>query len=130
MNIKPVLTGFIGRKAICDAEVYPNYCLIKFEDVVTGERHRFVIDETRNESRAAFAFFQSLSVFVGYNNHGYDDHILLHAFHGADCQSIYELGDEIIQNQGRRFSPFLDKGGSPKPGYPLSIDLAALLKKL
>src|SRR5690349_20122911 len=98
MTIKPVLAGFAGRKAICDVEVYPNYCLIKCEDVDTGERHRFIIEETRNESKAAVAFFQSLSVFVGYNNHGYDDHILMHAFHGADYQSIYELSGEIIEN--------------------------------
>ena len=50
MTFKPVLTGFAGRKAICDAETYPNFILIKFEDVDTGEVHRFVIDETRNES--------------------------------------------------------------------------------
>ena len=44
MTFKPVLTGFAGRKAICDAETYPNFILIKFEDVDTGEVHRFVID--------------------------------------------------------------------------------------
>ena len=49
MNLKPVLTGFAGRKAICDTETYPNFILIKFQDVDTGEVHRFVIDETSNE---------------------------------------------------------------------------------
>ena len=130
MNIKPVLTGFAGRKAICDTEVYPNYCLIKFEEVDTGEHHRFVIDETRNESKAAFAYFQSLSVVVGYNSHGFDDLILDLAFKGVDSQTIYELADLLINGDARRGgSPFLDRQGNPKHGYPLSIDLAQILRR-
>jgi hypothetical protein len=96
MPIRPVLTGFAGQKAICDTETYPNYILIKFENVDTGEVTRFVVDETHNESKAAFAYFQSLSVVVGYNSHGFDDFILDLAFKGVDSQTIYELADLLI----------------------------------
>src|SRR5690242_11518505 len=113
MPMKPVLTGFAGRKAICDTETYPNYILIKFENVETGEVTRFVVDETRNDSKAAFAYFQSLSVVVGYSSHGFDDFIL----------------DLLINGDARRGgSPFLDRHGNPKHGYPLSIDLAQILR--
>ena len=128
MTFKPVLTGFAGRKAICDAETYPNFILIKFEDVDTGEVHRFVIDETRNESHAAFAYFKSLSVVVTYNGHGFDDHILDKVFYGYDHQTIYEIANDIINSDSRSFSPFLHRDGSPKDSYPLSIDLAQILR--
>ena len=114
MTFKPVLTGFAGRKAICDAETYPNFILIKFEDVDTGEVHRFVIDETRNESHAAFAYFKSLSVVVTYNGHGFDDHILDKVFYGYDHQTIYEIANDIINSDSRSFSPFLHRDGSPR----------------
>jgi hypothetical protein len=130
MPIKPVLTGFAGRKAICDTETYPNYILIKFENVDTGEITRFVVDETHNESKAAFAYFQSLSVVIGYNSHGFDDFILDLAFKGVDSQTVYELADLLINGDARRGgSPFLDRQGNPKNGYPLSIDLAQILRR-
>jgi hypothetical protein len=130
MSIKPVLTGFAGRKAICDTETYPNYILIKFENVETGEVTQFVVDETRNDSKAAFAYFQSLSAVVGYNSHGFDDFILDLAFKGVDSQTIYELADLLINGDARRGgSPFLDRQGNPKHGHPLSIDLAQILRR-
>ena len=126
---KPVLTGFAGRKALCDCEVYPNYVLIKFEDVDTGQITRFIIDETRCEGIAAFRHFQTLSVNVTYNGHGYDDFILDLAFKGVDADTIYQLSESLINGDARRGSPFLDRHGEPKPGCPLSIDLAQLLRR-
>src|SRR5215467_1248301 len=123
---KPVLTGFSGRKALCDCEVYPNFVLIKFTDVDTDQINRLVIDETRNEGRAAFAHFRSLAVNITYNGFGYDDHILDLAFKGVDADVIYQLSETLINGEARRSSPFLDRHGYPKPGYPLSIDLAQL----
>ena len=121
---KPVLTGFAGRKALCDCEVYPNYVLIKYTDVDTGEISPFVIDETRSEGHAAFTHFRSLAVNITYNGLGYDDHILDVVFKGVDCHDVWEHGDQIIRSTGRRRSPFIDRHGDPKAGFPLSLDLA------
>jgi hypothetical protein len=129
MSIKPVLTGFAGPKAICDTETYPNYVLLKFEDVDTGVVARFVVDGTHNESKAAFAYFQNLSIIVTYNGHGFDDHILDLTFKGVDTQTICELADHIISGNARRASPFLARSGEPKGGFPLSLDLAQLLRR-
>ena len=126
---KPVLTGFAGRKALCDCEVYPNYVLIKYTDVDTGEISPFVIDETRSEGHAAFTHFRSLAVNITYNGFGYDDHILDLAFKGVGADTIYQLSESLINGEVRRGSPFLDRHGHPRPGCPLSIDLAQLLRR-
>lgn len=129
MNLKPVLAGFPGRKAICDTETYPNYILLSFEDVDTGEIARFHIDETRDEHQAASDYFKTLAVIVTYNGHGFDDHVLDLAFKGVDAHTIWQYADGIIRSSQRRYSPFLTRRGDAKPGYPLSIDLAQILRK-
>ena len=129
MSFKPVLAGFTGRKALFDVEVYPNYILLAFHDVDTEVTTRFRIDPDKgtDDRKAAEAYYRSLSVAVTYNGHGYDDHILDLVFKGVDCFDAWEHGDHIIRSTGRRRSPLIDRRGDPKAGYPLSLDLAALL---
>jgi hypothetical protein len=128
MQLKP-LAGFTGRKALFDVETYPNYILLTFHDVDTETTTRFRIDPDNgtDDRKAAEAYYRSLAVAVTYNGHGYDDHILNVAFKGVDCFDVWEHGDQIIHSNGRRHSPFTDRHGDPKPGFPLSLDLAALL---
>ena len=129
MSFKPVLAGFTGRKALFDVEVYPNYILLTFHDLDTEATTRFRIDPDNDtdDRKAAEAYYRSLSVAVSYNGHGYDDHILDVVFKGVDCFDVWEYGDQIIRSTGRRRSPFIDGHGNPKAGFPLSLDLAALL---
>jgi hypothetical protein len=122
-----LLTGFPGTKALFDAEVFPNYISLNFEDVDTGCITRFRITPTIDERIAAETHYRSQSVVVSYNGHGYDDHILKAAFAGLDCGAIHSIGDEIINRASRRFSPFLSHG-EPRSGWPLSIDLAQITK--
>jgi hypothetical protein len=105
------LSGFSGKKALFDAEVYPNYISLKFEDITTGVISRFRITPDQSEHQAAEAHYRRQSVVVAYNSHSYDDHILAAAFKGLDSETIYEIGDGIINSGGRRYSPFLDRGG-------------------
>jgi hypothetical protein len=44
------------------------------------------------------------------------------------CYDIWEYADQIITTKGRRHTPFLDRDGDPLTGYPLSIDLAQILR--
>ena len=128
MVIKPVLAGFTGQKALFDAECYPNYILLRFQDTDTGVFNEYRIDSDTglDERQAAEAYYRSLDVVMTYNGHGYDDHILDVAFKGLYCDDIWNHGDQIIKSQGRRNSPFLE-WGERKRGYPLSIDLAQVL---
>jgi hypothetical protein len=122
-----LLTGFPGSKALFDAEVYPNYISLNFEDVDTGCISRFRITPDTNERIAAEAYYRRQTVVVSYNGHGYDDHILKAVFAGHDCFTIHQIGDDIINSVARRFSPFLDHG-ERRSGWPLSIDLAQIAK--
>ncbi len=127
--LKPVLAGFTGRKALADTETYPNYILLKFEDVETGVNHTFRIDPDNglDDRKAAEVYCRSLSVCVTYNGHGFDDHVFALAFRGLDCHSLWEAADQIIAGNGRRHSPLLGRNGEPLADYPLSIDLARIL---
>ncbi|HME24957.1 MAG TPA: hypothetical protein VKI44_27120, partial [Acetobacteraceae bacterium] len=129
MQPKPVLAGFAGRKALFDVEAYPNYILLTFHDVDTEITTKFRLDPDNDtdDRKAAEAYYRSLAVAIGYNSHGYDDHILDVVFKGVDCFDVWEHGDQIIGSGGRRRSPFLDRQGDAKAGFPLSLDLAALL---
>ena len=131
MVIKPVLTGFAGRKALFDAECYPNYILLRFQDTDTGvfNEYRINSDTGLDERKAAETYYRSLDVVVTFNGHGYDDHILDVAFKGIECYDIWNHGDQLIRSGGTRYSPFLGRGSVRKERYPLSIDLAQILRK-
>ena len=91
MVIKPVLTGFAGRKALFDAECYPNYILLRFQDTDTGVFNEYRIDSDTglDERKAAEAYYRSLDVVMTYNGHGYDDHILDVVFKGASIAMTF-----------------------------------------
>ena len=142
MVIKPVLTGFAGRRALFDAEFYPNYILFTFEDVETGLITRFRNDaDTGEDERTGLkAFVRSLDVLITYNGHGFDNHLLDAAINGvridprrrksarraATCHEIWELGDNLIKSDGYKSDPLLNYG-ERLDGYPLSIDLAGVI---
>ena len=84
-----VLAGFTGGKAIFDAEVYPNYILLRSDNVNTRQITSFRIDFDYgvDERKAAEAYYRSLEVAVTYNGHGYDDHILDAVFKGLAART-------------------------------------------
>src|SRR3954469_16606411 len=122
-----LLSGFPGLKAIFDAEVFPNYVSLNFQDVATGDITRFRITPEVNEGAEAEAHYRKHAVVVTYNGHGYDDHILWAVFTGYDCAAIHAYGDKIINSDGRPHSPF-QRYNETISGYPLSIDLAQITK--
>ena len=142
MVIKPILSGFTGRKATFDVEAYPNYILLTFQDSDTGSISRFRIDPDHDidERQAAKTYTQSLDVLVGYNLAGYDNHILDVMFNGvpvdpkrrssarrfANCHDIWQHGDAIINESRRVYDPLLHYG-ERRNGWPLPIDLAQVI---
>jgi hypothetical protein len=92
------LAGFQGRKAAVDVECYPNYVTINFLDLDTGEISRYRLDSDHNidQHTEAEAHYRSLAVAVGYNTHGYDDHVLRWIFLGLPCEDVYESSNNRL----------------------------------
>ena len=71
MIFKPVLTGFAGRKAICDAETLSQ--LHPHQDFRMSIPEKCIGSTLTNgtaTAKAAEAYYRSLSVAVTYNGHG------------------------------------------------------------
>jgi hypothetical protein len=79
-----------------DMEVYPNFNCVVYQ-VETSDKPVAIANPTKED--ADWLFTQKL---VGFNNKGYDNHILYGISLGHKPEKIYQISDEII-NGGKRW---------------------------
>jgi len=81
---------------VYDVEVAPNF----FSAVVIsykGEDSKvFEISERRNDSQEIQQFLDSKPILIGYNNHSYDDPIIVAAGSGYTNKKIFNLSKKLI----------------------------------
>ena len=61
---------------IYDIEVYPNYFLAVFKNILTGELNKCEISSRKQGGIELCDFLKQNTILVGYNSHRYDDKIL------------------------------------------------------
>lgn len=96
------------RRVIFDCEVFPNLFIIcwMYEDSDTVVR---MINPSAFDVEALFQF-----MLVGFNNRGYDNHIIYAAANGASNQQLYELSQRLVSKE---------KNGGPK-GFGAAYSLS------
>jgi hypothetical protein len=97
-DLPPVAPAKTSPVVFFDCEIYPNLFVIcwKYEGSDTVVR---MINPSPQDVEALFQF-----KLVGFNNRGYDNHILWGAFMGLSNQQLYELSQKIInskENEGK-----------------------------
>jgi hypothetical protein len=65
---------------IYDIEAYPNHVLVIFLDIQTGELHKLKSHQ-RKKTEPNYGIFSEKILLIGYNNHRYDDKILMFLAH-------------------------------------------------
>jgi hypothetical protein len=84
---------------VCDTEVYANYFLVSFRNVITGNvRHFEKFDGNVLDIETVSKILHS-STIVTFNGNNFDLPILALALTGASCQRIKDMCDAIIVKQ-------------------------------
>lgn len=84
------------KHVIADVEVFPNFHSTTFKCIESGKYKDFVICEWRNDLEEYIHFINNIQLLVGYNNIGYDDHIIHFIFNNHMDWVMRELnGDEL-----------------------------------
>ena len=97
---------------VYDIEVFPNCIHITTKNTEDQTYHKFEISTRRNDINNLYEYFKTKSfIFVGYNNHHYDDiiinYILLYyntmknMFYLKICNSVYRLCQLIINDEDK-----------------------------
>ena len=106
---------------VFDVETLPNYCVVGFKDVDTGQ----VTQLRRNEPGAPERLRAHMSrpgiTFIGFNSSEFDDVIVMAFMVGRSESEIKRIANDIIAH---RLKPWqsLKKYGLPRPGFD-SVDL-------
>jgi DNA polymerase elongation subunit (family B) len=95
---------------VLDCESYPNYFLIAFKNVATGDVATFDIrkrDEgfTDSQIRAIKGILTRNETF-GFNSLNYDLPVIHNALKGATPEQLFKMSDDIIQNDLRPWKTF------------------------
>jgi energy-coupling factor transporter ATP-binding protein EcfA2 len=80
-----------------DLEVYPNLVAIGYLPDFDGAEVVTMVNPSASEVEELITTFR----LIGYNNRGYDNHILWALSMGWDNQAIYELSQDIIVHNNR-----------------------------
>jgi hypothetical protein len=89
---------------VFDAETLPNYTVLGFKCVETGERFKFRRGDKDAPARLA-AFMQEPGVtFVGFNNHFFDNIIVEAFIAGRSELEIKRIADAIISERLNRYT--------------------------
>ena len=84
---------------VFDSETLPNYTLVAFKNVDTGERVRFRRHEPDAPARLAAFLTQPDSTFIGFNSLSFDA-VVLAAFCAGRCEAeIKRIASDIIENR-------------------------------
>lgn len=97
---------------VYDIEVFPNCIHITTKNTEDQTYHKFEISTRHNDIDDLYEYFKTKSfIFVGYNNHHYDDiiinYILLYyntmknMFYLKICNSVYRLSQLIINDEDK-----------------------------
>ena len=104
----PQIQSCVGREMTFDCEIYRNYSLVVFMDVLTK---RFLyLEMTTGEQLdtelISYMMYQICS--IGFNSNKYDLIIVSAMIHGFDCNTLKEISDDIIKKNR------VDKDGEVK----------------
>lgn len=91
--MKPVL--------VLDLEVYRDYFLAAFKDVLTGEVFTYEMYSGQPLKKGKISGHLLEATIVTFNGNGYDIPILSYALDGAECQDLKDASDAIIVHNFR-----------------------------
>lgn len=81
---------------VYDVEVAPNFFSAVVIPYKGDESKVFEISERRNDSQEIQQFLDSNPILIGYNNHSYDDPIIVAAGSGYTNKKIFNLSKKLI----------------------------------
>ena len=81
---------------VYDVEVAPNFFSAVVMSYKGDEGKVFEISERRNDSQEIQQFLDSKPILIGYNNHSYDDPIIVAAGSGYTNKKIFNLSKKLI----------------------------------
>lgn len=92
---------------VYDIEVFPNCIHVTVKNTEDDTYHKFEISTRRNDINELYVYFKTKSfIFVGYNNHHYDDliinylidyyHTMKNMFYLRICNSVYRMSQIIV----------------------------------
>ena len=84
---------------VFDSETLPNYTLVSFKDVDTGEYTRFRRNEVDAPARLAAFLAQPDCTFVGFNSLAFDAVILAAFCAGRSESDIKRIANDLIENR-------------------------------
>lgn len=84
---------------VFDSETLPNYTLISFKDIETGEYTRFRRNEPRAPERLKLFMLQLDATFIGFNNKVFDNLIVYAFCAGRTEQQIKHIANDIIESR-------------------------------
>src|SRR5882757_5621764 len=86
MTDDEIVTG-AGGTFIVDCEVYPNYFLVAFKDIITK---KVIIIETGNLNSAKLAWIMNSYRTIGFNSLKFDIPLIWLAYNGAQTETLKE----------------------------------------
>lgn len=84
---------------VFDSEVLPNYTLISFKDIDTGEYTRFRRSEPRAPERLKLFMTQPGATFVGFNSKSFDAPVVYAFCAGCTEAEIKRIANDIISSR-------------------------------
>jgi len=107
---------------IFDCEVYPNYFLAAFKRIATGERRDFEYREDGPADDLQKFLYEEAGIIVGFNNHAYDDPVVVQRINNHKLYSAFAFGSNLIEDR-------IETPWQPLGKRVISIDLRKILKK-
>ena len=87
---------------ILDCEVYPNYFLVAFKGIGSGNTKSFEFTDTMPKAdRKAVLDIMKNRTTVSFNGLNYDIPVIVAALMGRSSEAIHEISQYIISNNGR-----------------------------
>lgn len=102
--------------AVFDVECYPNFFLILFKVVETGEIKRFQISPSQKLNRAALEETLKSHLLVGFNSYEYDAPMIQLALNDYSAAQLKKASDEIVLGR-MRHRDFLDRHQISDPAW-------------